>query len=64
VIDEQNAESASYVQQYFQDWDEIKDGAIPSLQPYSLCRHDCKLVHTDEGWKIKHRHVTELIHRA
>ena len=63
VIDEKNAEAASYVQQYFQDWDEIKDGTIPSLQPFTLCRHDNKMVLTDEGWKIKHRNVTELIRR-
>ena len=64
VIDEQNAEAVSYVQQYFHDWDEIKDGTVPSLQPYTLCRHDNKMVLTDEGWKIKHRDVTELIRRA
>ena len=61
VIDEKNAEAVSYVQQYFHDWDEIKDGTVPSLQPYTLCRHDNKMVLTDEGWKIKHRDVSELI---
>ena len=63
VIDEQNAEAVSYVQQYFQNWDDIKDGTIPSLQPFTLCRHDNKMVLTDEGWKIKDRVVSELIRR-
>ena len=64
VIDEKNAEAVSYVQQFFQEWDELKDGTIPSLQPFTLCLHENKLVLTDEGWKIKHRKVTELIRRA
>ena len=64
VIDEQNAEAVSYVQQYFQNWDEVKDGTIPSLQPYALCRHDNQMVLTDDGWKIKHRNVSELIRRS
>jgi len=63
VIDEQNAEAASYVQQYFHERDEIKDGTISALQPYTLVRHDNRFVLTDEGWKIKHRNVTELIRR-
>ena len=64
VIDEQNAEAASYVQQYFHDRDEIKDGTISALQPYTLVRHDNRFVLTEEGWQIKHRNVTELIRRV
>ena len=64
VIDEQNAEVMSYVQQYFHEWDEIKDGKIPVIQPGTLCRQDNKCVLTDDGWKISRRHVTELLRRA
>ena len=64
VIDEENAEAVFYVQQFYNDRDEIKDGTIPALQPYTLVRHDNKMVLTDEGWKIKHRNVTELLRRA
>ena len=63
VIDENNAEAVSYVQQYFQNWDEIDDGTIPSLQPLALCRHDNKMVLTDDGWRIKDRKVSELLRR-
>ena len=64
MIDEENAEAVFYVQQFYNDRDEIKDGTIPALQPYTLVRHDNKMVLTDEGWKIKHRNVTELLRRA
>ena len=64
VIDEKNVETVSYVQQFYFDWDEITDGTIPTVQPYALVRHDNKFVLTDEGWRIKHRNVTELLRRA
>jgi ketosteroid isomerase-like protein len=63
VIDENNAEVISYVHIYRHEWDEIKDGTIPTIGAWVLGRHDNKMVRTDEGWRISRRDISSFLRR-